>query len=137
MKPSANYVHKSPIVQRLYSMFPVGGPGLGLLLLRFALIASTIYIHDPVIAILPHGVGFAALAVISVCLAVGLLTPIMAALAISCGCIALYEGTIPSFWCIAPPILNAVAMLLLGPGAYSVDRVLYGRRVLVTLPRRK
>ena len=126
-----------PTVQRLYSMFPVGGPGLGLLLLRFSLVASIIYIRDPVIALAPYTVGVVLFFAISLSLAAGLLTPIMAGLGILWGCVALYHGTILSPWCMAPPTLNAVAILLLGPGAYSVDAVLYGRRVLVTPRRRK
>jgi hypothetical protein len=118
-------------------MFPVGGPGLGLLLMRFSLVASIIYIRDAIIALMPHPVGAASLVAISLCLAAGLLTPVMAGLGMLCGGIALYHESIFSPWCMAPPTLDAIAIFLLGPGAYSVDAALYGRRVLVTPPRRK
>jgi hypothetical protein len=133
----ANYPLMFPTLQRLYSMFPVGGPGAGLLLLRFSLIASIIYIRTPVIALVPHLAGVAALFAISLCLAAGLMTPVMAGLGVVCGCVALYHGTMLSPWCMASPTLNAIAIFLLGPGAYSVDAILFGRRVLVTPPRRK
>jgi len=118
-------------------MFPIGGPGLGLLLLRFSLIASIFYIRDPIVGLMPYPLAVASLLAIIICLAAGLLTPITAVLGVLCGGAALYHGAIFSAWCMAPPTLNAIAIFLLGPGAYSVDAVLYGRRVLVTPPKRK
>jgi uncharacterized membrane protein YphA (DoxX/SURF4 family) len=71
-------------------------------------------------------------------LALGLFTPFAAAFAVVAGAVALYLCTAcdPINWCFALTVITALGML--GPGAYSVDARLYGRRqvVLPTGPAR-
>ena len=119
------------LVQRLYSMFPAGGPGVGLFLLR-ASVAAGFFLDGPV-----QTAGYVARsdvvlhAVLSAALGLGVLTPLTALL--SC-VLAIIDVTrlgvmqAPVAWV---TIVNAIALGLLGPGAYSLDARLFGRRVLV------
>lgn len=117
-------------LQRLFSMFPNGLPGAGLLLLR--LVCSVLIISGALTTILgaPHS---RALILQSIAIAaallllVGLWTPIAGLL------IALVE-----LWLalsLASGIENAIllatlgaALAALGPGSHSVDAKLYGRK---------
>jgi hypothetical protein len=122
------------VVQRLFSMFPAGLPGLALLLLRASV----------AIAVLPEGFGhrpglsgwvFAALAVLCMALSAGFLTPIAAVLALLCHLLA--WSTLPGndAGMASIIILNALALALIGPGAYSLDARRFGRRVVVLPPQ--
>ncbi len=111
-------------------MFPEGGPGAGLLLLRLS-VACSLLLH-PSGGPLTHAV--LVLPAIGLCL--GLLTPL---LAVICGLFSLYDfmvmggATLPEA---GVELLAAGALALLGPGALSLDAWLFGRRV-ITLPSRK
>ena len=117
-------------MQRLFSMFPEGGPGAGLLLLRLS-VALSLLSH-------PSGGPLmqALLALPAIGLCLGVLTPLLAVVCclfsfhdfmVMGGAISLEAGI---------QLLSAGALALLGPGAHSVDAWLFGRRV-VTLPPRK
>jgi hypothetical protein len=119
-------------LQRLFSMFPRGAPGFALILLRISVAASILLSvrsgthHEAWI--------LASTFVLVTSLAAGLLTPIAALLTIP---VYLIETTALS---VAPaellyPILQAVALSLLGPGSCSIDAYLFGRRVVV-LPKK-
>jgi len=111
-------------MQRLYSMFPDRGPGLGLLLLRVDV--ALVMLIDPQGAWLlfggpwPMRVAWGA----AVLLACGWLTPLALALGVLLTLGRLPE---PGGWAVLVLLLGA---LLLGPGAYSLDAHFYGRRVL-------
>ncbi|WP_051256579.1 hypothetical protein [Cystobacter fuscus] len=117
-------------MQRLFSMFPEGGPGVGLLLLRLSVALSLL--------LLPSGgpLMHAMLALLVIGLCLGVLTP---TLAVACVLFSFYDfmimggATLPEA---GIRLLAAGALALLGPGAHSVDAWLFGRRV-VTLPPRK
>ena len=124
---------QAPPVQRLFSMFPPGLPGLALLLLRASAAIALLldgYGHR-------HGLpGWAqgAAILLSIALSVGYLTPIAAMLAFVChGLIWFALGTdsavVASVFC-----LDALAVALLGPGAYSADSYRFGRRLVVLRP---
>jgi hypothetical protein len=120
-------------MQRLFSMFPTGLPGLALLFLRasvaFAVVVQS-YSHGQITSAWLK----VAAVLIAGALSVGYLTPIAAAAAI------VYEVTIWSGLAgvdSAQAIivsLDSVALALLGPGAYSIDSYLFGRRVVVLPP---
>src|SRR5262245_41291821 len=125
MTPTSRHRNVSR-VQRLYSMFPAGGPGLGLLLLRLSF-AATLVIgvwRQPSSAthiwLGPSMASF---------LTAGLFTPIVASL--SCvfelSRLVLFSG---DHLQAGIHIAQAVALALLGPGAYSVDALWYGRRLV-------
>ena len=120
------------IVQRLFSMFPAGLPGLALLLLRGSV----------AIALLIEGYGRrdgsfgwmqAATLLVSAALAVGYLTPIAALVAIVIHGLTWLAAGIDSTAVAVALFLDATALALLGPGAYSIDSRRFGRR-LVELP---
>jgi hypothetical protein len=113
-------------------MFPLGWPGIGLLLLRssvaIALLAEG-YSHR---RSLP---GWLQGAAILFCLTVlaGYGTPIAAAIGLLLHCLLWlrFGSGCPASVIIVS--LDVMALALLGPGGYSVDATQFGRRV-VTLP---
>lgn len=114
-------------MQRLFSTFPSGAPGIGLLLLRVSVavgLALSFAWHQ--------GIPLAAIAaswVICAALCVGFYTPVAAVLtfvmqgALLCLRLLGVEAGVVV-------LLDALALALLGPGAYSLDARRFGRRVL-------
>jgi hypothetical protein len=114
-------------VQRLFSMFPRGAPGVALVLLRLA-VAATLWVG------VPEGCGRPARFVfplLAIALCLGILTPVAAVLCAGlqgagiAGCEQ--AQALPAI----VAVMNASALALLGPGAYSIDCRLFGRRVFV------
>ena len=117
-------------LQRLFSMFPGGWPGAGLLLLRLAagiplIISAGLELRGGAYSGL-HVMQFAAIGV-GILLLAGLWTPIAGAL-----------QAVIELWAIFSPgdsvavhlLLAAlgVSLAMLGPGAWSVDARLFGRK---------
>jgi uncharacterized membrane protein YphA (DoxX/SURF4 family) len=131
---------KGDKLQRLFSGFPGGWPGVGLLLLRnvvgvWMIFQGAMFIDSvgdkPYMA---YTIG--ALAALSgVLLLFGFLTPVASAVAFawSLGLSWLFFTTVGIYD--AGPILRpgivAIAIMLLGPGAFSVDCRLFGRRQII------
>lgn len=120
-------------MQRLFHMFSPGLPGLALLLLRMSV----------AIAVLMEGFGNrsvaagwlqAAAVIISAALAAGYLTPLCALAAFVFHGSIWYVDGIGSAGASAIVALDALALALLGPGAYSADSCLFGRRIVVLPP---
>lgn len=133
-------------LQRLYSTFPGGRPGVGLLLLRAAaglsaVAAGIFYFASSSSSVTEKWLLGGILIVSGAASAAGLLTPVAAALMGAC-----FLGI--AFAWIAPPslplhdirlmacamIVAAIALALLGPGAFSLDGRLFGRREIVIPP---
>lgn len=114
-------------------MFPPGLPGLALLLLR----------ASAAIALLLDGYGHrqglpgwaqTAAIVVSIALFAGYLTPIAATLAFACHGLIWFMLGVDNATVAIVFSLDALAVALLGPGAYSVDSYRFGRRVVVLPP---
>lgn len=131
-------------LQRLFSTFPGGWPGVGLLLLRiplgaFAIVDAAVYLKSSsdstpllwVIACLAIGSGLFVL--------LGFLTPVAASFMALCNAIlpflgGLSPGTFESKRDASFAVAAALAIVLTGPGALSLDARLFGRREIVIPP---
>jgi hypothetical protein len=121
-------------MQRLFSAFPTARPGFALFVLRVAL---SVLLLDGVLGPLDRlGSAWVLLAPWSVAVGLwlGFLTPVVTVL-----CIIIEfstwlssAGTLQAVHICA--ILDAFALTLLGPGAYSLDARLFGRRKIVFPP---
>jgi putative oxidoreductase len=115
-------------LQRLFSTFANGWPGLGLIVLRLAISASLI--HGFFLRVPGEGSSGAlgALAAgTAAFLLIGLWTPIAGATAVGIELWMAFSRP-PEFW---PSVLSAaigLSLILLGPGARSIDAVVYGRK---------
>jgi hypothetical protein len=121
-------------MQRLFSTFPSGAPGIALILLRVSIAASTLL----VVSTGPHrGLWMLALSIpLSALLCLGFLTPFAALLTIP---LDLFDTTSLRLTPCSLPILllcQAIALSMLGPGSYSIDARVYGRRIVV-IPRKR
>jgi hypothetical protein len=119
-------------VQRIFTMFPDGGPGIALIMLRGCIVASLL---DPIVSGARGGIDssvlIAAPLIVAVLIAVGLFTPLAASAALVVTGLRLPHtaGDISVSMVIA--VLVALSVLLLGPGAYSIDARLFGRRIVL------
>jgi uncharacterized membrane protein YphA (DoxX/SURF4 family) len=133
-------------LHRLFSAFPAGLPGVGLLLLR-VVVAATLVGHGILClqssdrVTLAVSVSFAFLLLSGVCLLIGFLTPILSPLA-CLESLGLAFSWFPlqllspfeSKLALAPIIAIAAAIALLGPGAFSLDARLFGWKEIVIPP---
>jgi hypothetical protein len=118
-------------VQRLFSSFPSGLAGVALILLRLcttlALVCDVFLRHAPPFSPLLYVLaGAVALAVL-----VGVMLPLSCAAAIV---LQLFVASWPLTAPVVISVLHAIALACLGAGAYSVDAIFYGRRVII-LPK--
>ncbi|HLN00424.1 MAG TPA: hypothetical protein VK335_14145 [Bryobacteraceae bacterium] len=133
------------MLQRLFSTFPGGRAGTCLLLLRgvfgvTVLIEGRFYLEQPNPATATWAAGLLALTT-GALLLVGFLTPIAGAL-VGLGAIGLAVSLIPvptpNVWDSQTAVIFGLVMLFaiigLGPGAFSVDARVFGRREII-IPR--
>jgi hypothetical protein len=114
-------------MQRLYSMVPTAGPGLGLLLLRIAVALSLVI--DAID--LPSPVPQWLTTIVALLIVAGLMTPILAIAAAALHLVRIAADPLMVSM-LATHAVTAVAVALLGPGAYSLDARRFGRRLVVT-----
>ena len=125
-------------LQRLFSTFPEGLPGLGLLILRL-MVAGTIqfltfFFFFDLIRLTFRGWLIGAVSIVfSATMISGFLTPVISALIFIGGILFLIlsSGEINSFFVIYLIILSFV-IILLGPGAYSIDARLFRREIILS-----
>jgi len=115
-------------MQRLFSTFPRGWPGIGLLLLRISVAGACLQAYSgwqihrawKLLALIP----------LSACLCAGVLTPILAGLG-SALQLSVAATQVDGIGLPATAIAASAALALLGPGAYSLDALRFGRRVIL------
>lgn len=114
------------LVQRLFLMFPDGAPGVALVLLR-AVVGTHLWGLRHVLGVtLQDEKTVMALASIPIAaLVIGACTPLVAAGAALLGASVMIATLDPA---LVPMVMSSVVLLLLGPGAYSIDARRFGRR---------
>jgi uncharacterized membrane protein YphA (DoxX/SURF4 family) len=129
-------------LQKLFTSFPDGAPGLGLILMRLIVAIQSIASGILTLSASPAQASSWVLVCFEIlvggALLLGLLTPVAAAVAAS---IYLYAAAsyllaqgLGAFWQAMPSLdlcAASIALLLLGPGAFSLDARLFGRREII------
>jgi len=120
----------------LFSTFPHGSPGFGLLILRAALGLTVLFQSARQLfeftdsAFLNWFAGFFAVAA-GVFLLVGFLTPVISTIILAAAILSLAAGQNSGVIIEIYAIILSAAVALLGPGAFSLDARLFGRREIV------
>jgi hypothetical protein len=113
-------------------MFPGGGPGVALLLIRAAVGVGLLLDSGSRAMGVSAQCDFAVRIAVAVILLAGVLTPLFAVLAVALAIANLIVVGIANVPVAILVSLDGTALMLLGPGAYSVDARRFGRRVLMT-----
>ena len=114
-------------------MFPAGVAGAALIFLRVSVVA-TLMVDGAAHRSLLLSFWSALLYVLpALCLIAGFLTPYSAILCCIAQLTELAIGGANEFH-LAISILNAAILAVLGPGAYSIDARIFGRRILDVTP---
>jgi uncharacterized membrane protein YphA (DoxX/SURF4 family) len=134
------------VLGRLFFAFPGGLPGIALLLVRAVfgtalLMQGNCYVSEPSSTAADWLVGVGTLAAGGLLL-IGFLTPIVGAV-VGMGAfgiaVSLLPACTPTMFDSGLALVFALAMLVtiisLGPGAFSVDARLFGRREVIIPPR--
>lgn len=116
-------------------MFPLGAPGVALLVLRVCVAATLVADGTDYGGRVTSFWMLCPIVLTSVCLCFGFLTPYCAAL--SClmefRAYAIHAG--PDIFHVVISVLTSAVLAILGPGGYSIDARIFGRRLLSLPPR--
>lgn len=132
-------------MQRWFSTFPGDSPGFGLLLLRITLGITTLFKGVEYLSetnrliFLNWIIGLFAIFV-GMFLLVGFLTPIISVIVFAGNIVLISLSLINNQFILLPSeiyaIVLAIAIILLGPGAFSLDARLFGRREII-IPKKE
>ncbi|MGA7524609.1 MAG: hypothetical protein WBW84_19320 [Acidobacteriaceae bacterium] len=125
-------------MQRLFSTFANGLPGVGLLLQR--LVTGGVLIDFAILHLSgPHGHSMLLPMLIAICagalLAVGLWTPVVGTTVAALLVLALVSGAFDPMISLLIAALGA-SLALIGPGAWSIDARIFGRKH-ISVPQRQ
>jgi hypothetical protein len=113
----------------MFTMFPAGIPGVGLIILRLCSIGASV-----VCVLASDGSWsewpFLLLVPLIFLLMIGLLTPFSCLALLGLHGVLAYRFDVFGLWHCWLSLLLTIAVLCLGPGAYSCDAVLFGRHRL-------
>ena len=116
-------------MQRLYSTFPDALPGFGLLVLRLSLAIGALklgFTGASPAAYAAMSLVTVIAAVMAIAVALGIGTPIAASvLSLTIGYEALIGEQVSLSWAL---VGVGVSLVLIGPGAWSIDALIFGRR---------
>jgi hypothetical protein len=113
-------------------MFPAGAAGVALLLLRLSLVSMLILrISSDQDTAVPMW-AVLVLSITALCLMAGLYTPATCAICLAVEVLALTRLHGGQAYQTAVFLPVPVGLAILGPGAFSLDAKLFGRRVVVT-----
>ncbi|HXB69383.1 MAG TPA: DoxX family protein [Candidatus Acidoferrales bacterium] len=133
------------MLRRLFSAFPGRWPGIALLLLRTVLATTLLvqggyYLREPGPSLAAWLVGLTSVAC-GALLWIGLLTPLVSvvvgleATGIAFSLLPVCTRTLfDSFMSVVFAVTILLAIITLGPGAFSVDARLFGRREIIIPP---
>jgi putative oxidoreductase len=117
-------------MQRLYSTFARGWPGIGLLVLRVSVAITAFHINGSALALnwclLTTVIEGAA----ALLLCAGLWTPIAGGMMAGVAVWTTFSRT-GDPWALILLAAVGVALAMLGPGAWSIDALLFGRRRMI------
>jgi hypothetical protein len=116
-------------MRRLFSSFPSGAAGAGLLILRVGVAGSIIPLVFTPGWLGNLMCGLSGMAVIGLC--IGMWTDLCCAIIILVHAASIFWFGSSQLLQAALAPLQSAALWLLGPGAYSIDAKRYGRRVIV------
>ena len=122
-------------MQRLFSIFPSGLVGAALLVFRVS-IAFSLLIDGSSHFTWLHTLWAPVLIVLAVFLLFGLMTPFagLSSILIQIAILIVHGGADERH--LVCSIVNCGVLSVLGPGAYSIDARLFGRRLLTVPPRK-
>jgi uncharacterized membrane protein YphA (DoxX/SURF4 family) len=128
------------VLQRAFSGFPTGYPGLALLLLRLV-VGGAASLQAWLLITANHGAVNSSVVVallaflVGLALIVGFMTPIASVLLSAGGLLLIVDSGVPGHLLLFESgmarlefIVMSAALISLGPGAFSLDARLYGRR---------
>jgi uncharacterized membrane protein YphA (DoxX/SURF4 family) len=117
-------------VQRLFSIFPAGSPGVALIVLR-SIVAVRVFAEARTHSTTDCAIPLDILAsVVGLSLFLGFLTPYCAAICCVAEFMLVAMSWTPDEFSLWMSALTSGSVAVLGPGAYSVDAKIFGRRLI-------
>jgi Na+-translocating ferredoxin:NAD+ oxidoreductase RnfE subunit len=118
-------------MQRLFTMFPLGAAGSALLLLRMSAAGGLLWVMYTRNLVSSAQWMMAASAILAGFLSLGIFTPVVCIVCCGVELAAVAGMRRTDIFCDIFVIANTAALALLGPGGYSLDARMFGRRRII------